>query len=77
MPDHDEAGERYEEDVKASLDAEGIDYRVVKFGDVGCKDVSDFLLEHSVDDLAYRIGADFVSGWHPATSVQDYGEITI
>jgi CHC2 zinc finger/Toprim-like len=56
MPDDDEAGERYADAVAVSLMAEGIEYREVKFGDVGCKDVSDFLLKHSVMELAERMG---------------------
>jgi hypothetical protein len=60
MPDDDEAGKRYEADVIASLEAEGIRYRVVKFGDAGLKDVSDFLVEHTVDDLVERIGDDWL-----------------
>src|SRR5579859_5533658 len=47
MPDDDEAGEQYAAAVRASLAAEGIEYRELRFGDVGCKDVSDFLMEHS------------------------------
>ena len=61
MPDADEAGRRYEDAVRASLDVEGIAYRVVKFDDVGAKDVSDFLLEHSAAELVQRIGQDWVS----------------
>jgi CHC2 zinc finger/Toprim-like len=60
MPDNDEAGEQYAAAVRASLKAEGIEYREVRFGDVGCKDVSDFLLEHSVGQLIQRIGSDLV-----------------
>jgi hypothetical protein len=60
MPDDDEAGEQCAAAVKASLRAEGIVYREVRFGDVGCKDVSDFLVEHSVQELIQRIGADLV-----------------
>jgi len=60
MPDADAAGARFAADVKASLDAEGLEYRVVSFGDVGKKDVTDFLGEHTVEDLVRRIGSDWV-----------------
>ena len=73
MPDDDEAGERYAEAVAASLMAEGIEYRQVKFGDVGCKDVSDFLLKHSVVELAERMGLDpscVPGGHHPMVDTE-------
>jgi 5S rRNA maturation endonuclease (ribonuclease M5) len=61
MPDADEPGARFAADVKASLEAEGIEYRVVTFGDVGQKDVTDFLeAGHSVEELAERIGTDWI-----------------
>lgn len=60
MPDADAAGARFAADVKASLDAEGIEYRVVSFEDAGAKDVTDFLAVHTMEDLVRRIGADWV-----------------
>ena len=60
MPDADAAGARFATDVKASLDAEEIEYRVVSFEDAGAKDVTDFLAVHTVEDLVRRIGADWV-----------------
>lgn len=60
MPDDDDAGEQYAAAVRASLAAEGIEYREVRFGDVDCKDVSDFLLGHPVSELVQRIGEDLV-----------------
>jgi hypothetical protein len=61
MPDADEAGAKFAADVKASLHAEGIEYRVVSFEDVGAKDVTDFLeAGHTAEELAQRIGTDWV-----------------
>jgi hypothetical protein len=61
MPDADAAGARFAADVKASLEAEGIQYRVVSFADVGQKDVSDFLKAgYTAEDLVRRIGTDWV-----------------
>lgn len=61
MPDADEPGQKYAAAVEASLVAEGIDYRVVTFEDVGQKDVTDFLQAgHSEQELARRIGTDWV-----------------
>lgn len=60
MPDADAAGARFATDVKASLDAEEIEYRVVSFEDAGAKDVTDFLAVHTMEDLVRRIGADWV-----------------
>jgi hypothetical protein len=60
MPDADVAGQRYADAVKASLEAEGIEYRIVTFEDVGAKDVTEFLEEHSVEELVRRIGPDWV-----------------
>jgi hypothetical protein len=58
MPDADAAGARFAEDVKVSLDAEGLEYRVVSSGDVGKKDVSDSLAQHAEEDSIRRIGPD-------------------
>ncbi len=61
MPDADEPGKKFAENVKASLEAEGIEYRTVTFDDVGQKDVSDFLQAgHTAEELAQRIGGDWV-----------------
>ena len=61
MPDADAAGAKFAADVKASLHAEGIEYRVVSFEDVGAKDVTDFLeAGHTAEELAQRIGTDWV-----------------
>ena len=73
MPDDDEAGEQYAAAVRASLEAEGIENREVRFGDVGCKDVSDFLMEHPVEELIQRIGQDLVSFY----AVPDFSPIQV
>ena len=77
MPDDDEAGEQYAAAVRASLEAEGIEYREVRFGDVGCKDVSDFLLEHSVSELIQRMGADLVPFYAAPNPPTFMGEIRL
>jgi hypothetical protein len=60
MPDADEPGAKFGEAVTKSLDALGIEYRVVTFEDVACKDVTDYLELHSACELAERIGTDWV-----------------
>jgi len=53
------AGFRTIPNVTESLDAQPIE-RVVTFGDVGAKDVTEFLAEHTVEDLVRRMGSDWV-----------------
>lgn len=60
MPDADAAGEKFAASVTASLDAERIEHRVVTFGDVDAKDVTEFRGEHTVEDLVRRMGTDWV-----------------
>jgi hypothetical protein len=60
MPDDDEAGRRYEAQILESLQRRGIESRVVRFGDVGAKDVTGFLADHSVTELLARLPADWV-----------------
>ena len=60
MPDADAAGAKFAESVKASLEAERIKYRVVTFDDVGAKDVSEFMENHTAEDLLNRISPDWV-----------------
>jgi DNA-binding MarR family transcriptional regulator len=60
MPDNDDAGRRYAADVKASLEAEGIEYREVTFQDARVKDVTDYMADHKVEDLVRKIGTDWV-----------------
>lgn len=62
MPDDDGAGRDYAEVVKASLKADGIEYREVSFAGTGCKDASDFLESHTVNEFARLIGTDWVRG---------------
>jgi len=74
MPDADEAGAKFAASVKASLEAEDIEYRVVSFDDVGAKDVTDFLeAGHTVEELAQRIGTD----WVKVPSQQPQGEFRL
>jgi 5S rRNA maturation endonuclease (ribonuclease M5) len=56
MFDADEAGKKYRDQVVASLEKRGIDYRIVSFEDAGAKDVSEFLDCHVVEELQERIG---------------------
>jgi DNA primase len=60
MPDADAAGEKFAAKVIESLDAERIEYRVVTFADSSAKDVTEFLAEHTVEDLVRRLGTDWV-----------------
>jgi DNA primase len=60
MPDADDAGAKFGEAVTKSLAALGIEFRVVTFDDVACKDVTDYLELHSAAELAERIGTDWV-----------------
>lgn len=61
MPDADEPGARFAASVEASLKAEGIEYRVVSFEDVGAKDVTEFMeAGHTAEELAQRIGTDWI-----------------
>lgn len=60
MPDADEPGAKFAEAVKKSLAAEDIEYREVSFADAGAKDVTEFLEEHTVEELVRRIGPDWV-----------------
>ncbi len=76
MPDADEAGERYRAEVEASLRTRGIEFRVVGFGDVGVKDVSEFVANGGTkQDLADRIGKDWVRATEPSTFDRDEDEL--
>lgn len=61
LPDDDEPGAKYAVAVRASLEAEGIHCHLASFSGTGCKDVSEFLERHSVDDLVLRIGSPWLS----------------
>jgi hypothetical protein len=56
MPDADEAGSSWLKAVIATLEAEGIQHRVVSFADAGCKDLTEFMVGHSVEELVHRCG---------------------
>jgi CTP-dependent riboflavin kinase len=60
MPDDDEPGSRYAERVRASLEAEGIEYRIVNFAGTGAKDVTEFVTDHTVRDLVRLVGSDWI-----------------
>ena len=64
----DAAGEQYALDVTSSLDAEGIENRVVSFADTGAKDLTEYLQSHSPSELARLIGTDWI---YPPDSVGD------
>jgi putative DNA primase/helicase len=55
MPDADEPGMIYAEAVCDSLNAERIEYSVIGFKVAGAKDVSEFLLTHTSEQLNCRI----------------------
>jgi 5S rRNA maturation endonuclease (ribonuclease M5) len=60
LPDNDEAGAGYAESVQLSLEAEGIEHRIVSFEGTSAKDVSEFLETYSRADLVRLIGTDWV-----------------
>lgn len=65
MTDADEDGQKYQADIVASLDAANIEYRVVSIGDLGCKDVTEYVEKHSNDpafpeELVRHMGTDWV-----------------
>lgn len=61
MPDDDEPGAVFAEKVTESLNNRGIEPRIIRFTDVGAKDISDFLAGgHSKEELAARIGTDWI-----------------
>ncbi|MCL2659269.1 MAG: hypothetical protein FWD64_01940 [Acidobacteriaceae bacterium] len=60
MPDDDPAGERYRDAVVKSLEALGIEKRVVSFAGTGCKDVTAFVEKYGKQALIDRIGTDWV-----------------
>lgn len=69
MPDDDEAGARYAENVAASLRQRGIELRTVSFHDASAKDLSDYMAAgHTKDELVERIGPDWVAVAAPAPS---------
>jgi hypothetical protein len=67
-------GKQYEQAAAESLCAQGIVFPVVKFGDVGCKDVTEFLEQYSVDELVRRMGLPDEYG--PARYQPTNGDIT-
>lgn len=61
LSDNDEAGERYADNIEASLIAEGItDYLRASFSGTGYKDVSDYMKEHNEEDLIKVIGVNWL-----------------
>jgi putative DNA primase/helicase len=58
VPDNDEAGERYAHAVEASLIAENIEYRRISFRGTGCKDISEYMAEHTVAELVELVGKE-------------------
>jgi 5S rRNA maturation endonuclease (ribonuclease M5) len=60
LPDNDEAGERYSRGIQDSLKAEGIEYHVVSFNGTGAKDVTEYLENHTVEDLVRLVGPTWI-----------------
>lgn len=60
LPDDDEAGKRYADSIEESLKAEGIECRRVSFAGTGAKDVTEYLEEHTIEDLVRLIGVDWI-----------------
>jgi hypothetical protein len=81
MPDADEAGSVWQAAVTTSLMAEGIEYTVVSFADTGCKDLTEFMREHTVEELVRRCGFDWVrmpdGSWLADSPLQLCGESII
>lgn len=72
MPDDDKPGKQYEDAIRASLEKRGIEFRIVKFTDVGAKDVTEFLEQgHSREDLERRIGTLWIVAPEPE---EEYAE---
>jgi 5S rRNA maturation endonuclease (ribonuclease M5) len=61
MPDNDAPGEDYAVTVRASLDAEHIEYASVSFAGTGSKDVTEYLQnDHTVEELVRLINSPWV-----------------
>jgi 5S rRNA maturation endonuclease (ribonuclease M5) len=61
LSDNDEAGERYANNIEASLIAEGItDYLRASFAGTGYKDVSDYMKEHNEEELIRLISINWL-----------------
>jgi hypothetical protein len=60
LPDDDDAGKQYADAIEESLKTEGIEYRRVSFSDTGAKDVTEYMENHSTEDLARLIGVDWI-----------------
>jgi DNA primase len=60
LGDDDDAGKRYIADVAASLEAQGIEFITGSFAGTGAKDVSDYLEEHSPEELIRHIGSEWL-----------------
>jgi 5S rRNA maturation endonuclease (ribonuclease M5)/DNA-binding MarR family transcriptional regulator len=56
MPDSDEPGRKYAEQIIESLTRRGIEFCVVNFAGEGVKDVSEYLEHHTPDELMHKIG---------------------
>jgi 5S rRNA maturation endonuclease (ribonuclease M5) len=62
MPDNDAPGEAYAEAVRASLDAQCIEYKTVSFAGTGAKDVTEYLQNgHTAEELVNLIDSDWVT----------------
>lgn len=60
LPDEDEPGSAYADDVERSLQSAGIEYRRISFAGADCKDVSEYMKWYSIEDVVRLIGTDRV-----------------
>jgi hypothetical protein len=60
MPDDDEPGTAYADSIEKSLQSAGIDYRRISLAGTNCKDVSEYMADHSVEDIVRLIGEHWV-----------------
>jgi 5S rRNA maturation endonuclease (ribonuclease M5) len=61
MPDDDAAGEKYAQAVAQSLRNVGIEPLIVSFNGTGAKDVTEYMANHTVEDLVRLIGVDRIN----------------
>jgi hypothetical protein len=57
--------------VITTIELEGIEHRVVSFADAGCKDLTEFMVDHSVEELVRRCGDWVRMPKMPAIRAQD------
>ena len=69
MPDDDEAGAGWLASVVTSLSAEGVAFSVISFAGTGCKDLSEYMASHTVDELMVLCGEDWINPFYTRSSM--------